>query len=92
MEPDFENIVRRAGSSIAVVQICDAATGGPEGRMVPGDGDLALDRFIEAALDGGYTGAFELELVGPAIEAEGHMSATRRAVERASNLLGKVLP
>ena len=46
---------------------------------MPGDGDLALDAFIEAALDTGYTGAFELEVVGPAIEAEGHGAALRRA-------------
>ena len=64
----------------------------PGGRVVPGDGDLALDGFIEAALDAGYRGAFELEVVGPAIEAEGHAAALRRAVDRANDLLYEVLP
>ena len=42
-------------------------------------------------MDAGYTGAFELEMVGPKIEAEGHESALRRAVGRASGLLEEVL-
>lgn len=96
-EPDLENVVRRAGPHIAVVQICDVVTDTPQppapgDRAVPGDGDLAIGRFVEAALETGYAGAFELELVGPRIETEGYASATRRAVERASTLLGKVLP
>jgi sugar phosphate isomerase/epimerase len=97
MERDVEDTVRRAGSRIAVVQFSDAVYGttdhpSPGGRVVPGDGDLALDAFIEAALDTGYTGAFELEVVGPAIEAEGHGAALRRSVERANALLYEVLP
>jgi sugar phosphate isomerase/epimerase len=63
----------------------------PGGRAVPGDGDLRIDHFLRAALDAGYTGAFELEMVGPKIEAEGHESALRRGVERASALLEEVL-
>jgi sugar phosphate isomerase/epimerase len=78
------------------VQFADALFGTPQqpsagGRAVPGDGDLAIGSFIEAALDAGYTGAFELEQVGPKIEAEGHAPALRRAVERASALLEEVL-
>jgi len=97
MERDVEDTVRRAGPRIAAVQISDAVYGttdnpSPGGRVVPGDGDLALDAFIEAVLDTGYTGAFELELVGPAIEAEGHAGALRRSVERTDALLHEVLP
>jgi sugar phosphate isomerase/epimerase len=97
MERDVEDTVRRAGPRIAAVQISDAVYGttdnpSPGGRVVPGDGDLALDAFVEAVLDTGYTGAFELELVGPAIEAEGHARALRRSVERTDALLREVLP
>lgn len=97
MERDPEDAVRRAGDRLAVFQISDAVYGtferpSPGGRVVPGDGDLALDDFIRAALDTGYTGAFELEVVGPAIEAEGHAAALRRAVERTNELLFAVLP
>jgi len=96
MERDVEATVRRAGERIAIVQLSDVVIGtptepAPGGRVVPGDGDLAIDRFVQAALDGGYTGAFEIELVGPRIEAEGYAAATRRAVARTSELLARVL-
>ncbi len=96
MERDYEDTVRRGGPRIAAVQFADAVFGSskeppPGGRAVPGDGDLPIDRFLRAALDGGYRGAFELEMVGPKIEAEGYESALRRAVERADTLLEEVL-
>lgn len=96
MERDYEDTVRRAGSRIACVQFADAIFGTakeppPGGRAVPGDGDLRIDRFIEAAVDAGYTGPFELEQVGPRIDAEGHVHALRRGVERATRLLEEVL-
>jgi sugar phosphate isomerase/epimerase len=95
-ERDYEATVRRAGSRIAAVQFADAVwgrpgEGPPGGRAVPGDGDLAISTFLGAAVDAGYTGAFELEMVGPLVEAEGHESAVRRAVERAGKLLEEVL-
>ena len=92
-EPDFEDTVRRAGSRIAVVQIGDAVIGksNHSDRVVPGDGDLDIGAFIEAALDAGYAGAFELELVGPEIEAQGPARAVRRAVEHLSTLLEGIL-
>jgi sugar phosphate isomerase/epimerase len=95
-ERDYEQTVRRGGSRIAAVQFADAVWGSmgnppPGGRAVPGDGDLNIAGFIEAALDAGYTGAFELEMVGPKIEAEGYGDALRRGVERASALLEEVL-
>lgn len=80
--------LRRAGSLISAVQICDVVSGD---RAVPGDGSLPVDAFVEAALAAGYPGAFELELLGPRIEAEGYAAATRRAVERMDTLLEKVL-
>jgi sugar phosphate isomerase/epimerase len=96
MERDYEDTVRRAGSRVAAVQFADAVFGtwqqpSPGGRAVPGDGDLPVDAFLRAALDAGYTGAFELEMVGPMIEAEGHESAVRRGVPRASAILEEIL-
>jgi sugar phosphate isomerase/epimerase len=96
IERDYENAVRRGGPRIAAVQFTDAVYGTsserPLGsRAVPGDGELPIAGFLQAALECGYTGAFELEMVGPKIEAEGHEPALRRGVERASRLLGEVL-
>jgi sugar phosphate isomerase/epimerase len=97
MERDYEDVVRRAGPRIAAVQFADAVFGTlgqppPGGRAVIGDGDLPIDAFIVAALESGYTGAFELEQVGPMIDSEGHAQALRRAVPLASALLKEVLP
>ena len=60
---------------------------------MPGDGDLRIDGFIRAALDAGYTGAFELEMVGPDDRGRGSCAGTAaRAVERTNKLLEEVLP
>jgi sugar phosphate isomerase/epimerase len=64
------------------VQVSDYAVGSlttPD-RVVPGDGDVALTRLFGALARGGYRGAYELELVGPRIEAEGYRSAIARSI------------
>jgi sugar phosphate isomerase/epimerase len=74
---------------IRLVQVSDYAIGttSTPDRLVPGDGDLPLHRILGQALAAGYAGAFELELVGPRIDAEGYASAISRSVERLSALL-----
>ncbi|UGQ13363.1 sugar phosphate isomerase/epimerase [Yinghuangia sp. ASG 101] len=89
-EPDLHGVIRSAGGDIAVVQIADAVPG-TLGRAVPGDGELDLAAFVRAALDTGYPGAVEIEIVGPRVDEEGHSSATRRAVERTHKLLQEVV-
>ncbi|MDT3440023.1 TIM barrel protein [Pseudofrankia sp. BMG5.37] len=96
-EPDLAAAIRQVGDRLATAQLCDVLAhergGLPVGtRVVPGDGDMPVETFVHAVLDTGYTGPFELELVGPAVEAEGLDGATRRAVDRANTLLEKVLP
>jgi sugar phosphate isomerase/epimerase len=95
MERDYEATVRRAAGRLAAVQFADAIFGTskeppPGGRAVPGDGDLPIDAFLRAALGAGYTGPFELEMVGPRIEAEGYEPALHRAVKLASNLIKEI--
>ena len=51
-------------------------------RRVPGDGDMPLKWLIGEMLDAGYAGMFELEIIGPAITAEGSEPALRRAVDK----------
>ena len=62
---------------IRLVQVSDFAAGtlSTPNRLVPGDGDVPLDRILGQVLDAGYTGCFDLELIGPAIEAEGYAAA-----------------
>ncbi len=57
-------------------------------RLVPGDGDIPLDRIVGTVLAAGYAGCFDLELIGPAIDAEGYEAAVPRAVARLTDLLG----
>jgi len=74
---------------LAHVQVSDFVIGSltsPD-RAVPGDGDIPLARLIDAIEAIGYTGAYELELVGPRIEAEGYASAITRGVAYLDSLL-----
>ena len=91
LDRDVDDVLVLAGERIAIVQLCDAAVGTFDepkpGRMVPGDGEIDLDRFVNTIASTGYTGDYELEMVGPAIEAEGYESALRRGIERVNELL-----
>ncbi|HEX5616532.1 MAG TPA: sugar phosphate isomerase/epimerase [Acidimicrobiia bacterium] len=78
--------------AITLVQVSDYAIGTftTPARLVPGDGDIPLDRILGALLDAGYTGVFDLELIGPAIEAEGYDTAVPRAVDALGTLLSSL--
>jgi sugar phosphate isomerase/epimerase len=79
-ERDVESLL--AHPRIAHVQLSDIAVPSlctPD-RVVPGDGDVPLDRLLGALRDSDYAGGVELELVGPHIEAEGYEPAIRRAL------------
>jgi len=91
MERDLREVLRRAGPHIGLVQICDVRIGGPGGRVHLGEGDLPLQRLMQDVLNCGYSGLFDLEVLGPSIEAEGYESALRRGVDQASALLAKTL-
>jgi sugar phosphate isomerase/epimerase len=59
-------------------------------RLVPGDGDIPMERIVGQLLEAGYGGVFDIEMIGPRIEEEGYERASRRAVEYVSALLGKL--
>ncbi len=77
---------------LALVQISDFELGTLDtpNRSVIGDGDIPLERLLGILLDAGYEGYFDLEILGPRIEAEGYLPATRRSLERASEMLGRL--
>jgi sugar phosphate isomerase/epimerase len=58
-------------------------------RAVPGDGDIPLGRIAATVLATGYRGAFELEMVGPRIDAEGCGPAILRALAHLDPLLAR---
>lgn len=74
---------------IRMVQVNDfvvPTTSTPD-RAVPGDGAIPLPRIVRYLEDAGYRGPYELEIVGPRIEAEGYPSAVRRSLEYFDRLL-----
>jgi sugar phosphate isomerase/epimerase len=77
---------------IGVVQVSDFAVGtlSTPNRLVPGDGDIPLAQIIGWVLDAGYTGVFDLELVGPKIDEEGYRSAITRSCKYLSDLLASL--
>jgi sugar phosphate isomerase/epimerase len=95
MERDLREVLKRATPHIALVQICDVVIGSamkpsPGGRVHIGDGELPIRRLMEEVLNTGYQGLFDLEVLGPSIEAEGYESAVRRGVDSATALLTEV--
>jgi sugar phosphate isomerase/epimerase len=81
--------LREGADVIALVQVSDYAIGttSTPDRLVPGDGDIPLRRILGDVLAAGYEGPFELELVGPRIDAEGYASAITRSVTVLGDLL-----
>jgi sugar phosphate isomerase/epimerase len=79
----YENIRRRT-AHIAIVQVSDFRIGTmcASERVVIGDGDIPLRRICRAIVDAGYDGWWDIELLGPAIEAEGYASVVPRALAR----------
>jgi sugar phosphate isomerase/epimerase len=59
-------------------------------RAVIGDGAIPLEHIIGELLDVGYSGVFDLELLGPRIQQEGAAAATKRAAENLSEILTKL--
>jgi sugar phosphate isomerase/epimerase len=93
LQRDLRQVLRRAGKHICLVQICDVRIGrpgqpSPGGRVHIGEGDLPIERLMHEVLDAEYQGLFDLEVLGPSIEAEGYSGALRPGVDRASALLG----
>jgi len=88
-ERGLADTVRRNVDLLRVVQVNDFVVGTlrtPD-RAVPGDGDIPLRRVLGGLLEAGYAGPFELEIVGPRIEAEGYASAVRRGLDHVGALL-----
>jgi sugar phosphate isomerase/epimerase len=80
VEPGLGATLHDNISLIELVQVSDFVVGTlvQPNRWVPGDGDLPLDRLLDDVLDAGYDGPVDLELLGPAIDAEGPVSTLRR--------------
>ena len=88
-EAGLRESIARAMPKCDLVQVSDYVHGDRSlpARAVPGDGAIPIKRILEWTLRAGYPGPFELELIGPRIDAEGRLSAVRRSAE----ILGEIL-
>jgi sugar phosphate isomerase/epimerase len=91
-ERGLEQAVRADLGMLSLVQICDfkVGTSVAGSRAVVGDGDIPLEALLAMLLDAGYEGAFDLEIIGTAIEEEGYHSAVGRSLDRLSEVLERL--
>lgn len=89
-EANLRELFERAVPRCCLVQLSDYVYGDRAlpARAVPGDGVIPLRQIIAWLQDVGYCGAFDLEIIGPRIDREGHFVAAQRAVNYLQNLLG----
>lgn len=78
--------------TITIVQLSDFAVGthSTPNRLVPGDGDIPMERIVGQLLAAGYPGVFDIEMIGPRIDEEGYERASARAVEYVGALLTRL--
>jgi sugar phosphate isomerase/epimerase len=80
-EPGIDELLMAVAPNVGVAHLADLPLDRPAvTRLVPGDGELPLRRFVDALAAGGFCGPFELEVLGPAIDDEGAPAALRRSV------------
>jgi sugar phosphate isomerase/epimerase len=91
-ERGLAETITRGVDLLRMVQVNDFVVGtfSTPDRAVPGDGDIPLRRILGQLVAAGYRRFFELEIVGPRIEAEGYASAVRRSLVYLTTLLGEL--
>lgn len=91
-ERNFDRLIREHVDSIALVQVCDYSLGTYDtpNRVVPGDGDIPIERRLGTILEAGYRGVFDLEVMGPRVESQGYRDVVRRSVDRTSEILTRL--
>jgi sugar phosphate isomerase/epimerase len=88
-EAHLDDLVARALPRTELIQLSDHVPGDRSlpARAVPGDGAIPLAHLVASAVSGGYAHGFDLELIGPRIDAEGPLAAAQRACAAAADLL-----
>jgi len=92
-EAGLEASIVHAMPRCQLVQVCDYVYGDRSlpARAVPGEGAIPIRRILEWTLQAGYTGAFDIELIGPRIDAEGRLPAVRRSAQILGQMLTELL-
>ncbi len=88
-DADIDAALVAAGPLTALIQVSDYCYGdrGLPCRAVPGDGAIPLTSMIPAIVAAGFRGFFDLEIIGPRLDAEG----AEQGLRRAAMFMGKLL-
>ncbi len=91
-EADLAGLLRSALPRTQLIQLSDYVLGDRTlpARAVPGDGVIPIESFVAQALADGYRFGFDLELLGPRIDAEGRLAAAGRACATVSAMLDRL--
>ena len=91
-EADLVGLVDRALPRTVQIQLSDYVLGDRAlpARAVPGDGTIPIEPFVRQVLAGGYGHGFDLELIGPRIEAEGRFEAAHRGCGTIAAMLERI--
>ncbi len=88
-DSDIEAAIADAAARIAVVQMSDYVAGDRAlpCRAVPGDGTVPLGELVSAIERAGFSGYYDLEIIGPRLAAEGVGAGLARAAAAITDLL-----
>ena len=91
-EADLAGLLRSALPRTRLIQLSDYVLGDRAlpARAVPGDGTIPIEPFVAQALADGYQFGFDLELLGPRIDSEGRLAASRRGGEVVGAMLDRL--
>jgi sugar phosphate isomerase/epimerase len=91
-ERGLEELVHKQIDLVGLVQICDYKLGTFDmpNRSVIGEGDIPVERLIGLMLEAGYSGPFDLEILGPRIEEAGYRASIASSLQRASEMLERL--
>jgi len=89
VDADIDAAIAAAGPISRVVQVSDYVYGdrGLPCRAVPGDGAMPWPHMIPAIVAAGFTGWFDLEIIGPRLQTEGQEAGLARAAAFIGGLL-----
>jgi sugar phosphate isomerase/epimerase len=88
-DADIDAAIAEAGPLTRLVQVSDYVYGDRSlpCRAVPGDGAVPLARLLPAIVRSGFTGWFDIEVIGPRLQHEGEEAGLRRAVAAVGAIL-----
>jgi sugar phosphate isomerase/epimerase len=94
IDADIEDALAAAAPMSPLAQVSDYVAGDRAlpCRAVPGDGMVPGRRLVAILLANGFDGWFDLEIIGPRLQAEGQVAGLRRAAAYMTALINSADP